>query len=67
MVLEISIEPNMIIEVETYDLTFRHYPYTVYADDQCILCINTTSSQTLCKWLTNLLKSTPKNTPSSWA
>ncbi|XLR17166.1 hypothetical protein S83_045104 [Arachis hypogaea] len=63
MVLKISIEPKMITEVETYDLTSRHYPYTVYADDQRVLCINTTSSQTLSKWLTNLLKSTPKNTP----
>ncbi|QHO14361.1 hypothetical protein HN51_071736 [Arachis hypogaea] len=63
MVLEISIEPSMITEVETYDFTYRHYPYTVYADDQRILCINTTSPQTLSKWLTNLLKSTPKNTP----
>ncbi|XP_025617224.1 uncharacterized protein [Arachis hypogaea] len=63
MVLEISIEPSMITEVETYDLTSRHYPYTVYADDQRVLCINTTSSQTLSKWLTNLFKSTLKNTP----
>ncbi|KAL4360146.1 hypothetical protein AHAS_Ahas08G0148200 [Arachis hypogaea] len=63
MVLKISIEPSMITEVETYDLTSRHYPYTVYADDQRIICINTTSSQTLSKWLTNLLKSTSKNTP----
>ncbi|XP_020981595.1 disease resistance protein RPM1-like [Arachis duranensis] len=42
-----------------------HFPtlsYTVYADNQRILCINTTSSQTLSKWLTNLLKSTPKST-----
>ncbi|MED6168592.1 hypothetical protein PIB30_012859, partial [Stylosanthes scabra] len=53
----------MITEVENYDLTYRHLPYTVYVNDHRILNVYTTSPLTLSRWLTDLLKSTPKNNP----
>ncbi|CAL0306679.1 unnamed protein product [Lupinus luteus] len=54
--MDIKIEPIDI----SFDRTSRYYAYTVHDGNHRILTVTTDSTQTLSKWLNDLLKSTAK-------